>query len=646
MLPSSGQDSVCFQNRLYSRFLRDSWDVGDFTDVTLVTEDGDHIQAHQLVLGFHSPVLRKLFRLASGSSQTQVLVYLRGVRRDCLDLLMRLVYMGEVEVDSSLLDEFIALGRELDIVGIQKVLKTKPEDEDEPFPFDLDKSSFLVKQEGKENREFSYAYQSALSKKRTNLGSTEELCAEDDKEREYERTSTLLESDTEVDISQVRPIYPEGSPNIHLSDTMVEVEEQPGDEKESANEVSSRMERSNPTKEHIFQTLTNDNQTVYHINEAPVIVKANLVRGEEKEPFAASKPAEERNTETQADASACNKNEAILSEKQSSILCKECGSNFATKKGLWFHTQSKHLGVTHQCEECDKVYNTKPALNKHRSVIHKGLRYQCTECAQVFRSPRSLRNHMRRHNGEKDICKECDQVFRDEISLGRHKNQEHVGMSVEMYFCNMCDWSGTRRKLSIHKQNVHEGMVFNCDKCDFKATQRAFLINHMALRHGSKKFNCSICEKSFRQEAILNRHIQSTHDGDWHFCDQCDRSFPLLASLNTHKTRVHENTKRENFATKKGAKRNASDKYVTFPCIHCDFSSSTPADLKKHVNQVHDKNYQCDKCESSFNELKKLETHVKNRHVGVSYNCDKCKFKSIIKADLIDHKETAHVILK
>ena len=120
MLHSSGQDAVCFQNRLYSRFLRDAWYVGDFTDVTLVTEDGGHIQAHQLVLGFHSPVLRKLFRLASGSSQTQVLVYLRGVKRDCLDLLMRLVYMGEVEVDNKLLDEFIALGRELDIVGIQK----------------------------------------------------------------------------------------------------------------------------------------------------------------------------------------------------------------------------------------------------------------------------------------------------------------------------------------------------------------------------------------------------------------------------------------------------------------------------------------------------------------------------------------------
>ena len=170
MLHSSGQDAVCFQNRLYSRFLRDSWDVGDFTDVTLVTEDGGHIQAHQLVLGFHSPVLRKLFRLASGSSQTQVLVYLRGVKRDCLDLLMRLVYMGEVEVDNKLLDEFIALGRELDIVGIQKVLKTKPEDEDEPFPFILDKSSFFVKQEGNENREFSNAYQSALSQTGTNLG--------------------------------------------------------------------------------------------------------------------------------------------------------------------------------------------------------------------------------------------------------------------------------------------------------------------------------------------------------------------------------------------------------------------------------------------------------------------------------------------
>ena len=46
----SEKEPECFENRLYLRFLRESWEVDAFTDVTLVADHGSHIEAHRLKL--------------------------------------------------------------------------------------------------------------------------------------------------------------------------------------------------------------------------------------------------------------------------------------------------------------------------------------------------------------------------------------------------------------------------------------------------------------------------------------------------------------------------------------------------------------------------------------------------------------------
>ena len=46
----SEKEHECFQNGLYLRFLRESWEVDDFTDVTLVADHGRHIEQARIVL--------------------------------------------------------------------------------------------------------------------------------------------------------------------------------------------------------------------------------------------------------------------------------------------------------------------------------------------------------------------------------------------------------------------------------------------------------------------------------------------------------------------------------------------------------------------------------------------------------------------
>ena len=566
----SEKKSKCFQNGLHLRFLRESWEVGDFTDVTLVADDGSHVEAHRLVLGLHSSVFSKLFKLIPSSScQTHILVYLRGVKRTCLDLLLRLMYMGEVVVERDMVEEFIALGKELKIdiegvksKGLEPMIASVKEDFEHIAANGLDEPSLAFSAENADERSHKVASWDVDQSNDYQI-SAELKSAEEKKEVESNATPILNEwlNITEDDISEAQP-----------NDAVVQ-----------ANNDNER--KSIIDKQQIFET--------------------SLVQ---------------------------------------SIVCKQCGSNFKTKKGLWFHTQSKHLGVTHKCDECEKVYNVKPALDRHKNVVHKGIRYKCDQCPVMLYTPRALRNHLKRHSGEKEPCDVCDKVFSNYAKLRRHKNQDHLGSSVEMYFCNICDWSGTRRQLSIHKQSIHEGVVFKCDNCDFEATQRGSLVSHMA-KHEENKFKCNMCEKSFRQEAVLTKHMQSAHEGVWHFCNECDRSFSLLSSLSTHKTCIHQNTTQQSKKTKsKKSPRRKLERLVNQSCDQSDLSTTTNFELKKLVRQQSQiAEFNCQMCESMFKEKQKLDIHVKNKHDGVSYNCDKCKFKSGSKMDLVAHKETVHI---
>ena len=564
----SVKESEFFQNGLHLRFLRESWEVGDFTDVTLVAHDGSHMEAHRLVLGLHSSVFSNLFKFSPSSSQTHVVVYLRGVKRTCLDLLLKLMYMGMVEVERDMVEEFIALCKELkvDIEGGTREEADLKASVEGKFEHIAANEHILVENADEKNQKVASwnVYQSNDSEISAKLESPEELLVK--QEVAYNTTPIFNEwlSISEDDISEAQP-----------NDAVV---------------------------------LTNNE------NEGKSII-------DEQQIFETS----------------------LVQSIDNSILCKKCDSNFKTKKGLWFHTQSKHLGVTHKCDECDKIYNVKPALDRHKSVIHKGTRYKCDQCPVMLYTSRALRIHLKRHAGQKEPCDVCDKVFRGYTDLRRHKNQDHLGSSVEMYFCNICDWSGTRRQLAIHKQSIHEGVVFKCDNCDYKATQRGSLVSHMA-KHEVNKFKCNVCEKSFRQEAVLTKHIQSAHEGVWHFCNECDRSFSLLSSLNTHKTCIHENATQPKAKSKKFLIQKF-EKLANQSCDQSDLSTTANFELKKHVRESQIAEFNCQMCESLFTEKQKLDAHVKNKHDGVSYNCDKCKFKSSIKMDLVGHKETAHPTL-
>ena len=103
-----------FQESLISAFgnLRDD---RDFTDVTLVGEDGHELQAHKLLLATYSPVFEKMFQKKIHSHP---LVFFRGVKSEDLVAILDFLYFGEANVYEETLDSFLAIAGDLKLKGL------------------------------------------------------------------------------------------------------------------------------------------------------------------------------------------------------------------------------------------------------------------------------------------------------------------------------------------------------------------------------------------------------------------------------------------------------------------------------------------------------------------------------------------------
>ena len=87
----------------------------NFTDVTLVCEDGNQIRAHKVVLAASSPTLQNVLKR---SHHHQPLIYMRGLKSEDLSAMIDFLYSGEANVLQDNLNSFLALADELQLKGL------------------------------------------------------------------------------------------------------------------------------------------------------------------------------------------------------------------------------------------------------------------------------------------------------------------------------------------------------------------------------------------------------------------------------------------------------------------------------------------------------------------------------------------------
>ena len=89
----------------------------DFADVTLACEDGQQVEAHQIILAASSPFFKNLLRR---NQHAHPLIFMRGVKYEDLLGIVDFLYYGEANISQENLESFLAIADELQMDGLMK----------------------------------------------------------------------------------------------------------------------------------------------------------------------------------------------------------------------------------------------------------------------------------------------------------------------------------------------------------------------------------------------------------------------------------------------------------------------------------------------------------------------------------------------
>ena len=88
-----------------------------FADVTLATDDCKQIQAHKNILSSVSPFFK---RILVDNPHQHPLLYLKGVKYNQLQAILKFVYLGQVEIPQEFLSDFVSTAKDLEIKGLSE----------------------------------------------------------------------------------------------------------------------------------------------------------------------------------------------------------------------------------------------------------------------------------------------------------------------------------------------------------------------------------------------------------------------------------------------------------------------------------------------------------------------------------------------
>ena len=87
-------------------------------------------------------------------------------------------------------------------------------------------------------------------------------------------------------------------------------------------------------------------------------------------------------------------------------------------------------------------------------------------------------------------------------------------VSSNLFRCEHCDYKATTKSsLQQHMKSIHDGVKYSCKYCDYKATPKSNLQQHVKSLHDLVKYSCEYCDYKATQKGNLEQHVKSIHDG-------------------------------------------------------------------------------------------------------------------------------------
>ena len=126
----NNMDKYCLKWNEFEANIRESFrnlrEEQRLFDVTLATDDGQHIKAHKMILSAGSNFFSDIFMK---TDDTNMLIYLKGTSSIELGHIIDFMYNGEAKITQEALKQFLKTAQELHVKGLQGDLQGLAEDE-------------------------------------------------------------------------------------------------------------------------------------------------------------------------------------------------------------------------------------------------------------------------------------------------------------------------------------------------------------------------------------------------------------------------------------------------------------------------------------------------------------------------------------
>ncbi|GFR95397.1 zinc finger protein 235-like [Elysia marginata] len=249
--------------------------------------------------------------------------------------------------------------------------------------------------------------------------------------------------------------------------------------------------------------------------------------------------------------------------------CEPCKFSTLWRKEWKIHLQQKHRADKFLCHICASEFQTSTALDQHIVSSHPDIngrgprhRLQCEHCDYVAREMASLKEHMRKHTGEKIRCPHegCQFTSFYARSLNKHLRQKHSKEKTQC--CYICGFQ-TRHASSLtkHITLVHKDFKpYKCAQCSFTALYPSEIISHAKSKHLKlKKFACPICPFKTSYQLAIQKHIARHSEPDGFACLVCGETLSSRNKAKKHMEKEHSSTHFQVVGEPSWEKVNAND---------------------------------------------------------------------------------------
>jgi KRAB domain-containing zinc finger protein len=269
----------------------------------------------------------------------------------------------------------------------------------------------------------------------------------------------------------------------------------------------------------------------------------------------------------------------------------------------------------------------------------------CDFCHQSFLKKSDLLRHIKRHTNEKDFtCEKCGSKFRLKQTLMRHM-QTHM---KTFHICGICQSEyKTQKALENHSNKLHSGRIVlhSNDFVNTQSSEQEIELESDVSNDTPNALRVDLSQNDLNQvmtmvvdvvkirvekDKLLKNQLDENSEKSSLSCSSCGKTFSKPADLRRHVDTVHEKIRRfvcsidgcgKSFGLKCTLQRHLMthnscvEKRKLVECGTCHKKLSTTGSLKHH-QRIHDniKPYSCHVCQLSYRTPGNLKSHMSRIH--------------------------------